>query len=73
MVALGLPFAFRLGRRGALAGIGVGLALGMALLVTVGFFGKLGEVGALAPLLAAWSPAVFFGTAAAYFLLRIET
>ena len=33
MAALALPFAFRLGKRGTLAGIGAGLALGMALLV----------------------------------------
>lgn len=73
MALLGLSFAFRLGRRGTLAGIGAGLAFGMALLVTAGFFGKLGDVGALPPLLAAWSPNVLFGTAAAYFLLRLET
>jgi lipopolysaccharide export LptBFGC system permease protein LptF len=73
MALLALPFAFRIGRRGALAGIGVGLALGMAFLITSAFFVKLGEVGALPPLLAAWSPNVLFATAASYLLLRVRT
>jgi LPS export ABC transporter permease LptG/LPS export ABC transporter permease LptF len=73
MALLALPFAFRIGRRGALAGIGVGLALGIAFLITSAFFVKLGEVGALPPFLAAWSPNVLFATAASYLLLRVRT
>jgi LPS export ABC transporter permease LptG len=73
MVLLALPFAFRIGRRGALAGIGVGLALGMAFLIASAFFVKLGEVGALPPFLAAWSPHVLFSTAASYLLLRVRS
>ena len=73
MALLALPFAFRIGRRGALAGVGVGLALGMVFLVGSALFGKLGDVGALPPLLAAWSPHVLFSTAAAYLLVRLRT
>jgi LPS export ABC transporter permease LptG len=73
MALLALPFAFRIGRRGALAGIGVGLALGMVFLVANALFGKLGDVGALPPILAAWSPHVLFSTAAAYLLVRLRT
>jgi LPS export ABC transporter permease LptF/LPS export ABC transporter permease LptG len=73
MALLAVPFAFRVGRRGALAGIGVALAVGIGLLIATAFFSKLGEVGALPPLLAAWSPAVLTVTASAYLLLKLRT
>jgi LPS export ABC transporter permease LptG len=73
MALIALPFAFRLGRRGALAGIGIGLLLGMALLVASEFFSKLGEVGALPAAFAAWTPNVLFATAACFLLLRLRT
>jgi LPS export ABC transporter permease LptF/LPS export ABC transporter permease LptG len=73
MALLAVPFAFRIGRRGALAGIGVGLLLGILALVTAAFSTKLGEVGALPPGLAAWSPDVLFGLTAAFFLARMRT
>jgi LPS export ABC transporter permease LptG/LPS export ABC transporter permease LptF len=73
MALVALPFAFRMGRRGALAGIGIGLLLGMALLVLSELFSRLGGVGALPPALAAWTPDVLFGTAAAILLLKLRT
>jgi lipopolysaccharide export system permease protein len=73
MALLALPFAFRIGKRGALAGIGVGLALGITLLIGTTLFTKLGDVGALPPFLAAWTPSILFATAAAYLLLKVRT
>jgi LPS export ABC transporter permease LptF/LPS export ABC transporter permease LptG len=73
MALLALPFAFRIGKRGALAGVGVGLAIGMVFLISTALFTKLGEVGALPPLLAAWSPHVLFTTAASFLLVRLRT
>jgi LPS export ABC transporter permease LptG/LPS export ABC transporter permease LptF len=73
MALLAVPFAFRVGRRGALAGIGLGLGLGILALIAAAFLTKLGDVGALPPALAAWSPNVLFGLAATYFLLRMRT
>ena len=49
MALLAVPFAFRVGRRGALAGVGVGLVLGILALIASAFLTKLGEVGALPP------------------------
>ena len=73
MALLALPFAFRIGKRGALAGIGVGLVLGMVFLISTSLFTKLGDVGALPPLLAAWSPHVLFATGASFLLVRLRT
>jgi LPS export ABC transporter permease LptG len=73
MALLAVPFAFRIGRRGTLAGVGVGLALGMAFLIATAFFSKLGEVGALPAFLAAWSPNILAATGATYLLLRLRT
>ncbi|HEY6928946.1 MAG TPA: LptF/LptG family permease, partial [Thermoanaerobaculia bacterium] len=73
MAFLAVPFAFRVGRRGALAGIGVGLCLGMALQIATAFFSKLGGVGVLSPLLAAWSPNILSATGALYGILRLKT
>ncbi len=73
MALLAVPFAFRIGKKGTLAGIGVGLALGMAFLIAGTFFTKVGEVGALPAVLAAWSPNVLAATAAAWLMLRLRT
>jgi LPS export ABC transporter permease LptG/LPS export ABC transporter permease LptF len=73
MTLLAIPFAFRIGRRGTLAGVGVGLVLGMAFLIATAFFSKLGEVGALPAFLAAWSPNIIAATGATYLLLRLRT
>ena len=45
MALLAVPFAFRVGRRGTLAGIGVGLGLGILALIANAFATKLGEAG----------------------------
>jgi lipopolysaccharide export LptBFGC system permease protein LptF len=73
MALLAIPFAFRIGKRGTLAGIGVGLALGIVFLIAGAFFTKVGEAGALSPLLAAWSPNILALTAATWLLLRLRT
>ena len=73
MVLLAVPFAFRIGRSGTLAGIGFGLFLGILALIATAFSTKLGEAGALPPLLAAWAPDVLFGIAGTFFLVRMRT
>jgi LPS export ABC transporter permease LptG/LPS export ABC transporter permease LptF len=73
MALLAAPFAFRVGKRGTMAGIGLGLFLGIVALVAGAFSTKLGEAGALPPLLAAWSPDILFSLAATYFVLRMRS
>jgi LPS export ABC transporter permease LptG/LPS export ABC transporter permease LptF len=57
---LALPFAFRMGRRGTVVGIGIALVLGIAYFATTALVTKLGEASLLPPSLAAWTPTVVF-------------
>jgi Predicted permeases len=73
MVLIALPFAFRIGKRGALYGVGIGLVLGILYWIIFAVFTKFGEVGNLPALLAAWSANILFALAAGYLFLRVET
>lgn len=73
MSLVALPFAFRLGRQGALYGIGLSIVLGMVFLAVFIFFSKLGEAGALPPAAAVWSPNVVFTLASVYLFLGVRT
>lgn len=73
MALIALPFAFRMGRRGALYGIGVAMILGIFYWMIFAVFTKFGEVGNLPALLAAWSANILFAIAAMYMFLHVET
>ena len=73
MVLLGLPFAFRIGRRGALYGIGVAILLVIVYWGTFAVFNALGLETILPPLLAAWAPNVLYGLLGVYLMLYIPT
>lgn len=73
MALVALPFAFRLGRQGALYGIGLSVVLGMVFLAIFIFFTKMGEVGALPPAVAVWSPGTVFAILSAYLFLGVRT
>jgi len=73
MALIALPFAFRVGKRGALYGIGLALGLAIFYYLLYASFAKFGEVGNLPPLLAAWSANILFAIAATYLFLHVET
>jgi LPS export ABC transporter permease LptG len=73
MALIAMPFAFKIGRKGALYGIGLALVLGIVYWMVFAIFAKFGEVGNLPPLLAAWSANVLFALAAAYMFLHVDT
>jgi LPS export ABC transporter permease LptF/LPS export ABC transporter permease LptG len=73
MALVALPFAFRLGRQGALYGLGVSVVLGMVFLGIFAFFKSLGEAGALPPALAVWSPSAVFSILSIYLFLGVKT
>ncbi|HEX6176895.1 MAG TPA: LPS export ABC transporter permease LptG [Thermoanaerobaculia bacterium] len=73
MALIALPFAFRVGRRGALYGIGIAMILGIFYWMIFAIFTKFGEVGNLPALLSAWSANILFAIAAVYMFLHVET
>jgi LPS export ABC transporter permease LptG len=73
MALIAMPFAFRIGKAGALYGIFLALILGIVYWIVYGVFMKFGEVGNLPPLLAAWATNILFGIAAMWGFLRVET
>lgn len=73
MALLGVPFAFSMGRKGALYGIAVGVLMGIVYWGAFGVFGVLGVNGLLSPLLAAWGPNLLFGAGGVLLLLSVRT
>ncbi len=73
MALIALPFSFRMGKRGAMYGIGIALLLAFVYWSLFGIFTKLGEVGSLPAVLAAWSANILFAIAAVYLFLTVET
>ncbi len=73
MVILGLPFCFRMGRRGSLYGIGVATLLVGIFLIVFATSNALGGVGLIPPALAAWAPNILFAGSGIYLLLRTPT
>lgn len=73
MALIAMPFAFRIGKRGALYGVGLALVLGIVYWLIYAIFTKFGEVGNLPPFLAAWSANILFALAAIYMFLHVET
>jgi LPS export ABC transporter permease LptG/LPS export ABC transporter permease LptF len=73
MALVALPFAFRLGRQGALYGIGLSIVLGIAFLAVFAFFRTLGETGALPPIASVWTPSLLFGMLSLYLFLGVRS
>jgi LPS export ABC transporter permease LptG/LPS export ABC transporter permease LptF len=73
MTLVGIPFAFSMGKRGALVGIGAGVVLSVVYWVMIGIFLGLGYAQLLSPFLAAWGPNLIFGLIGLVLLLRLRT
>ncbi|MGB9456085.1 MAG: LptF/LptG family permease [Bryobacteraceae bacterium] len=73
MAMIAVPYGFLVGNRGAMAGIGVSLAIGVAYKGVGILFEKIGDVNLLPATMAAWSPDVMFGLAGLYLLLRMRS
>ncbi len=72
-VLIGIPFSFTPGKKGALYGIGLAIAIGLTYYVTARVFTYMGNSAMLPPLLSAWAPNVLFGVAALYGLFNVKT
>ena len=72
-VLIGVPFSFTPGKKGALYGIGIAIAIGLVYYVTTRLFASMGESALLPPWLAAWAPNILFGVGALYGLFAVKT
>jgi LPS export ABC transporter permease LptF len=73
MTLVGVPFAFRSGRHGALTGVGVAIALVIVYFICFAVFRALGYAGQLPPPLAAWAPHLLFLAMAGYQALGLRS
>ena len=73
MTLIAVPFGVTTGRRGALYGIGLAIALAMLYYLLMSVFAAIGSAGLLPAALAAWAPNLLFGAGAAYLLLTVRT
>jgi LPS export ABC transporter permease LptG len=73
MTLLAIPFAFSMGKRGALVGLGLSVGIAMLYWGALGVFRSLGYVGFLSPFLASWGPNLIFGPLGLYLLFRQRT
>jgi len=73
MMIVGLPFAFSVGKRGALYGVTIGIAIGIFYWGMLSLFEQMGKYEILPPLLAAWGPNLMFGAGGLYLFLKART
>ncbi len=73
MAMISVPFAFLVGNRGAMAGIGVSIGIAMSYWGIGKLFEQIGNANQLPPSVAAWSPDALFALAGVYLLLRMRS
>lgn len=73
MALISVPFGFLVGNRGAMAGIGVSIAVAMAYVGVDHLFEQMGNVNYLPPAVAAWTPDALFSLAGLYLMLRMRS
>jgi LPS export ABC transporter permease LptG/LPS export ABC transporter permease LptF len=73
MTLLGIPFAFSMGKRGTLVGIGLSLVIAMIYWGAIAIFRGLGEANYLNVYLAAWGPNLIFGLIGLYLVFTLRT
>lgn len=73
MALLGIPFAFSMGKRGTLVGIGLSVVIAIVFWGATATFRSLGYVNYLSPFLAAWGPSFIFGAVGMYLISTLKT
>jgi LPS export ABC transporter permease LptG/LPS export ABC transporter permease LptF len=73
MAMISAPFAFLVGNRGAMAGIGASIGVAIAYMAISQLFEEIGNVNHLPAPIAAWSPDAVFSLAGLYLLLKMRS
>jgi LPS export ABC transporter permease LptF/LPS export ABC transporter permease LptG len=70
---IAIPFSLTMGRKGAISGIALSIAIAIVYWSASSLFEAMGNLHELPPLVAAWSPDLLFGLGGVYLLLRART
>jgi len=73
MTIIGIPFAFSMGKRGTLVGIGLSIVIAMVYWGAIGVLRELGMINFLPAFLSAWGPNLIFGLVGLYLLFTLKT
>jgi lipopolysaccharide export system permease protein len=73
MALLAVPFGFRMGRKGTLVALGLGVALAMVYWGVFAICRGLGVAGVLGPILGAWGANLLFGLGGIVGMMRMRT
>lgn len=73
MTLIGIPFAFSLGKKGTLVGIGLSIVIAMVYWGGIAVFQGLGYISYLNAFLSAWGPNLVFGLIGLYLLFTLRT
>lgn len=73
LALVSVPFAFKTGGKGAMAGVGVSFAIFIAYSSVQQLFEQVGSLGQLPPHIAAWSPDAIFSLTGLFFFMRLRS
>lgn len=73
LALVSVPFAFKTGGKGAMAGVGVSFAIFIAYSSVQQLFEQIGSLGQLPPDIAAWSPDAIFSLTGLFFFMRLRS
>jgi len=73
VILLAIPFAFRVGTRGAIGGVALAVAIAIVYFSLDRLFEAMGGVGQLPPMLSAWAPDTIFAFLGLYFFFKMPT
>jgi len=73
MVLLAIPFAFSMGNKGAVHGIGFAVGFSMIYWSAFGIFSALGSAAILSPFISAFAPILIFATISLYAFFNLKT
>ena len=73
MALISVPFAFMVGPRGAMAGVGISFGIAIAYWAVSKLFEQMGNLNQLPAAVAAWSPDALFALAGIYLMGRMRT
>ncbi len=73
MVLIAIPFAFSMGKKGALHGIGIAVGASILYWGAIGIAGALGEMGILSPFISGFAPFFCFAGLSIYMIASLKT